>query len=776
MRRRRLTTAKIRPGQPKDRSWGAAKRRPLPDGSCGRGGVPESTDLQFAAYEAAGETDVLHYALDIEISNLNPGSNTCTITGSNTMTIQSKSAGLVEFTFRLRSQFSITASYVNGGTPVTVTTQSSTTRLATLDRAYGMDETFTLTIEYTGGTVSQGFGSITVGTQSGTPVVATLSEPYYSHTWWPVKDGDVAQPGDNSDKATIDLWLTTPNSFAVPANGLLQGVDDLGGGRLRYRWSTNYQTVPYLVSFAATDYNTWIQTYTHPAGTMPVEFYIYPANDTSYRRSQWEKVLNMLPVFAGVYGEYPFIDEKYGIYNFSFGGGMEHQTMTGQGTFSESVTAHELAHQWWGDMITCKTWSDIWLNEGFATYSECIWEERKGGGTNPTAYFNAVQQHKPSSVNGTVYVDPSDMGNLYRIFSGTFSYYKGCWVLHQLRGVVGDTAFFDILADYRSAYAFSAATTDEFAAVASATSGVDLTGFFDQWVYQPGAPAYQYGWQVVNVAGQDYLLASISQTQGGSYPNVFTMPVDLVATIGGSDEAVTVTNDARDEWFVVPTGGSVTALQFDPNEWILRTSASDVGYQPGPPTIVATNPAPGAAVWAGNDSDQIIVTFHTSVNVVPGDFLLVGNTTGSQSFTIASTGDVNPVVLDLASLLAVDTYTLTVGAGVTGADSGLALDGEIADPEDPNALPSGEGVPGGDATIVFAVAIGIVPSDLDGDGDVDVGDFLTFSNCFNGGLNPPTPTCQNPAADEDGDGDVDTDDFLTFSTCFNGSLNPPACL
>lgn len=530
--------------------------------------------------EAMEETDVLHCDLDIEVSSLNPSGNSCTITGSNRMTIQSKSATLTTFTFRLRNQYTITSALINDVTPVSVSTLNTTTRVATLDRAYAMDEVFTLTIAYTGTTFSAGFGSIEVTTQGGTPVVASLSEPYYAYTWWPAKDGDVGVPGDNSDKFTLDFSITAPSNYEVPANGTLVSVDSLGGGRNRYNWSSTNPIATYLVAFAATNYNTWTATYNYPGGSMPVQFFIYPSNDSSGNRLAWEQVLPMLSVFGAAYGPYPFLDEKYGIYNFPFGGGMEHQTMTGQSGFSESLSAHELAHQWWGDAVTCETWSDIWLNEGFATFSECLWAERENGISMP-AYHSCMAGRRPGSVGDSVYVYPSGTASVSRIFSSTYSYRKAAWVLHMLRGMVGDPTFFQILADYRANFEDSTATTDDFAAVASTTYGQDLTYFFDQWVYQIGAPSYRYGWDTAKVEGQDYLLLKIEQVQGGTYPAVFEMPVQVDVIVNGIAERLTVWNDERTQWFALPVDNTATGVTFDPQTWILWTSATPIGYVGG---------------------------------------------------------------------------------------------------------------------------------------------------------------------------------------------------
>jgi len=538
-----------------------------------------------SSFEAMADTDVLHYDLDIEVFNI--GTGNVTITGSNRITIRSLSSALTEFTFRLRDTFAITGAYVNDTTPVTVTTASVTTRIAELDRTYGVDEEFTLTIEYNG-TIMGGYVWV-ASTQTGVPLIASLSAAYGAFTWWPSKDGDYEELGDNSDKATAEFSITVPDNFQVPSNGLLQSIDTLSGGRLRYNWLSNYPAVTYNVSFAVCEYNQWTEYYDHDAGSMPVEFYISEASDNTYNRSIWNLVVNMLPVYADLFGEYPFIDEKYGIYEAPWTGGMEHQTMTGQGGswgFQEWLCAHELAHSWWGNMITCKTWSDIWINEGFATYAEAMWWEFQGANPRPDRLLAVMHDYKPpgAGAGDSVYVYPEDLSE-FRIFSHDYSYHKGAWVLHQLRHIVGDGVFFAMLADFRDAFAYSAASTEDFIDVAENAYGQDLQWFFDQWVYNAGAPAYAYGWETENVGGQDYLRVRIVQTQQPPNPEVFIMPVDLVATIDGVPETLTVWNDARQQWYELPVSGPVTALQFDPDEWILRNDAIEVGYSASSPGV-----------------------------------------------------------------------------------------------------------------------------------------------------------------------------------------------
>ncbi|MCC6676653.1 MAG: hypothetical protein IT436_05870 [Phycisphaerales bacterium] len=707
--------------------------------------------------EAATATDVLHNNVDLEIIP-----STDVITGSNTMTVRSLVAGLTQFTFRLRSNYTITQLLVNGTTPVAHSSVGSYGRLVTLDRAYNAGEEFTLKIVYTGTAVSRGFGSIEFTTQGGQPLVHTLSEAYFAATWWPAKDADFGEAGDNADKATLELAVTAPGTMRTVCNGLLQGVDTLSGGRKKYRWRSDYPTATYLVSFSSTNYNTWTQnyTYTPPGGgtaTMPVEFNIFPGDDSPSNRQGWERCIQMMETFAPWYGLYPFVNEKYGIYQFSFGGGMEHQTNTGQGGFGESLTAHELAHQWWGDNVTCRTWNHIWLNEGFATYSEALWQEKKPGSSGAAALQSAMNNRKPGDTDTTVYVD--DVSDMNRIFYGESTYLKGGWVLHMLRGVMGDAAFFDTLQTYRNAYGGSGATTEDFRDVASSVYGQDLAVFFDQWVYRTGAPAYAYGYQNVTIAGQPYLRLRLRQTQATTHGigGVFAMPVSVKVNYSGGSQTYRILNDARSEHFVIPIPAAATSVTIDPLDYILNTGKTSETYAAGPAKIITAAPGPGSVSPAASSPEQVVIGFSANITASAPNFTVTGPS-GPVPFTLSYDAVNFRATLAFSAALPAGDYTVSAADDITVSGGSTKLDGEIADPASAASLPSGDGLAGGGAMWTFTVEPATCAVDLNGDGVVDFADYLEFLNLYD---------ALDPAVDFNGDGIVDFADYLEFLNLYD---------
>lgn len=673
-------------------------------------------------------TDVQHYDLTIEVV---PSSRT--LIGSCTMTVKVTQPTLNGFRFRLRENFLITGLRLDGR-PISFVRESITTVRAEFDRPYTLNEVFQLQVDYQGVPVSVGWGSIEFTTRpSGAVVVATLSQPWYAYTWWPAKD-------ENTDKATLTFTLITPREMVGVANGVLQEMQDLPNNRRSYRYQHNYPIAPYLVAFAATDYRTWSRSFTYNNQTIPVDFYIYPEEDTPTNRAAWELCIPMLRVFSDLFGVYPFIQERYGIYQFQFGGGMEHQTVSGQGSFGESLTAHELAHQWWGDMVTCATWNDIWLNEGFATYSEALWLEYKNGSSNPAALRTAMLNRRPSSVNGSVY--RYDTSSLNSIFSSNFSYRKGAWVLHSLRWVLGTENFFDLLSRYRQRFAYSHATTADFQAVAEEVWGGSMDWFFQRWVYGVGAPSYNWGWTTTTVNGKTYLLMSIRQTQQSSY-GIYTMPIGVRVTVSGQTRNLRLWNSAQTQYYVIPVSGAVSSLSFDPDEWILKGSSTQESYRPGPPVIVEMNPAPGIAQ---NPVSQIDIYFQTPVQINTSQVQLVGASRGAVNVGFAYDSSAQRVRLTLTQPLKPDAYTVRIASSVTATNSGLSLDGEYLD-----QLPTGDGVPGGEARLPLRVLA--ANGDVNGDGCTDDSDLLSVLFAFG--------ATGGRAEDVNGDNVVDDADLLT---------------
>ena len=709
----------------------------------------------FGLREALTDTDVLSNDVDFEVFPA-----TETISGSNTMRVRSLTNGLVQFTFMLRAQFAATVT-LNGSTPAPATTpvSGSYARTVTLDRPYNAGEEFTVRVAYSGTAVSRGFGSIEFQQQGGFPIITTLSEAYFAATWMPVKDGDFGQPGDNADKATWKIAVTAPDSLNTVCNGVLQGVDTLSGARKRYRWQTDYPMSTYLAHFSTTNYTNWERTYTYPLpgggnGTMPVRFSIYPNSDTPQNRAAWEQTLPMLAVFRSLFGEYPFINERYGIYQFPFGGGMEHQTSTGQGTFNEGVTAHELGHQWWGNNVTCKTWNHIWLNEGFATYSEALWFENKPGSSGLPALHAAMASRRPTGVSGTVYVPATT--DMNRIFSSDYSYRKRAWVLHMLRHAAGDATFFQILRDYRAAFQGSGATTEDFASVVASVTGENYDRFFEQWIYRPGVPSYRFGSENALINGRRYARLRIEQFQDASWgvDGFFQMPIDLRLDRPSGQFRTVLDNTARTQHFLVPLPGSdaFTATFLDDSAWILRQDVTQAAYVPGPPKLVEASPSPGAVILAFDPTTRVDLWFSDNVNASAAAFTVTGPE-GPVPFTFTYTPAQQKASLTFAQALSVGEFTVAIQPTVTA--NALALDGEVANPALASSLPSGNGLAGGAASYRFTImpTVPPCPADRDGDADVDSDDIVIFFGTFEEGT-----------ADFDSDGDTDSDDIIIFFT------------
>lgn len=505
--------------------------------------------------------DVTYYKLDLKLS-VSPNY----LSGSVKMVAKVLNNNLAAVTLDLMK--AMTVDSVLDDTGKLAFSQQPSTLDVTLRRQYQKNEMISTTVFYRGVPGSSGFGSFIFDLNGSSPWVWSLSEPYGARDWWPSKDTQ----GDKAD--SVDIWITCESRFKVGSEGKLVAVVDNGNGTKTHKWQHRYPIATYLVSIAVAEYVESSAWFKYGTDSMIVLNYAVPNSDAQ-AKAALPQIINNLRIYSDLFGLYPFFKEKYGHSQFGWGGGMEHQTMTSIVNFGESLVAHELAHQWFGDMITNQTWPDIWLNEGFATYCVALYYEKKSG---TQAYWSVINGEAVGARNaiGSIYVrDTSTVG---RLFNGNLVYSKGAMVLHMLRRVLGDSVFFSALKQYASdpRFRFGTASTQDFQSVCEAVSGKgvgSLSYFFQEWIYGQRYPFYQYEWGKQQNGTVYTVRVTLAQSTGTDNPTYFQMPVDFRFTGNGLDTIITVLNNARSQSFVFTLPKDPTAFQLDPNNWILKDAS-----------------------------------------------------------------------------------------------------------------------------------------------------------------------------------------------------------
>ncbi|MBP7821311.1 MAG: T9SS type A sorting domain-containing protein [Saprospiraceae bacterium] len=419
-----------------------------------------------------------------------------------------------------------------------------------------------ITIAYSGAPPSGGFGSFIKTTHNSSPIIWTLSEPFGSEDWWPCKNG----LDDKID--SIDVYVTTPPAYRAASNGTLVEETTVGVNKL-YHWKHNYAIAPYLVAIAVTDYMQYTDNVLLSNGTtMPMINYVYPESFTTAQTGT-AKLVQVLQYYDSLFVSYPFATEKYGHAQFGWGGGMEHQTMSFVVNFDWGLLTHELAHQWFGDMVTCGSWEDIWLNEGFATYLEGISRERFPSQVG-TQWYNwklNTLNNIISQPSGSVKVN--DTTSVNRIFNGRLTYNKGAYLLIMLRWKLGDEVFYQAVRNYLNSNKYATAKTPNFKSFLEAASGENLTEFFDDWYYGQGYPKYQLTWQQLTPGTVDL---QVNQTTSDPSVDFFEMPIPVLFRGNGVDSLVRLDNTANAQIFTVNLPFEVTSISFDPDLWIVSSS------------------------------------------------------------------------------------------------------------------------------------------------------------------------------------------------------------
>jgi aminopeptidase N len=423
-----------------------------------------------------------------------------------------------------------------------------------------------LHIKYHGNPVSSGFGSFEIGTHGAakTPVLWTLSEPYGAKGWWPCKQ-------DLNDKVdSIDVIINHPAKYKAASNGLLVSETD-AGDRRRTHWRHKYPIPAYLVAIAVTNYRVLEQNVN--SAPFKIINYLYP-EDFDAASNDLSVTPAIMNFFRERFGEYPYSREKYGHAQFGWGGGMEHSTMSFMGGWSRGLIAHELAHQWFGNKVTCGSWQDIWLNEGFATYLDGLVVEHLSGDTAFRNWRNNLVRVITSKASGSVFV--SDTTSVSRIFDSRLSYRKGAMVLHMLRYKLGDEVFFAALRNYLQdpELSYSYARTPDLIRHLEQSSGENLGEFFQDWIYGQGHPSYTLIWDQTN---KGIVNLQVSQSQSDDSVDFFEMPLPVrVYGENGEVENLRLELSEDRQNFSAALPFKVSSVEIDPDHHLISTENQSV--------------------------------------------------------------------------------------------------------------------------------------------------------------------------------------------------------
>jgi aminopeptidase N len=452
-------------------------------------------------------------------------------------------------------------------------------------------------VTYSGTPSSGGFGYFQFGTRSGDLYAWSLSEPYGARNWWPCKD----HPSDKAD--SVRVTVTVPSLYRVGSQGSLVG-ETVNGGMTTYDWVSHYPISSYLVSVAIGQYVRYLGTYTRsPARatefgplSMPLDHLVYDDGSTALPFG-WSNVADVIDVFEDWFGPYPFASEKYGHSETTFGGGMEHQTMTSLGGNTVGLVAHELGHQWYGDEISPRAWPHLWLNEGFATYSEILYyQERAATYPGTAAGLLASRYNTAQGAVGTLVLE--DTTSVSNMFDFSRVYAKGAVVLNMLRFVVNDDAVFKtIMRGYAAdpAVQYGVATTADFERVAETVSGLDLTTFFSQWATTgTGYPFYRSFdyWQPSGGGYDVWVTLEQFQTLPWSNVNVFETPIEIAVMTTGGEQRFRVDNNQREQVFHFAVAAQPLYVEIDPDHWILRSDILTGVAEKTPSLLAITALAP----------------------------------------------------------------------------------------------------------------------------------------------------------------------------------------
>lgn len=447
----------------------------------------------------------------------------------------------------------------------------------TLDREYGPDDELVVAIDYMLLKPERGVHFVTPDEHEPDQarIVWTQSEPEDARHWFPCCDSP-------AERCTSEMLATVPDGYFVLSNGVLNATRENEDGTKTWHWLQKQEHAPYLISVVAGEFVPYEQEW----DGIPIVSYVPPSRLADAERS-FGKTAEMVQHFSELIGvRYPW--PKYTqICCDEYGGGMEHTSATTLtlGTLhderahldfsSDWLVAHELAHQWWGDLLTCKDWAELWLNESFATFAETIWAEHDQGWDEAVwrryrqgeSYFDEDKNHHRRPIVSYRYEQPWNMFDRH-------SYPKGGRVLHMLRFVLGDDLFWKAIGHYTAKHSYDTVETADLRVAIEEATGQGLNWFFDEWLYRGGHPEYDvsYEWD----DAEKLVRIKVRQTQKvNDLTPLFRMPIEIGLVTPSQTVTRRVTVAKAEETFSFALDERPLRVLFDPNDWVLKKLTFD---------------------------------------------------------------------------------------------------------------------------------------------------------------------------------------------------------
>lgn len=504
--------------------------------------------------------DVGFYFLDLEMDN-----TSTYVSGSTTIYLNLNENYNGQLVFDLKNNITHEQVLVNGVTASAIRNEDLIVIPYTHTTDFNENYQVSVQIDYHGTPQAGMFNSNVTYILQDYPYTYSLTEPYEAKYWFPCKQVLT----DKADSSWV--FLTIPDNLKAGSNGILTAEVPLGNNKKRVEWKSSYPIDYYLISVAVGDYSelSYYAKLNEYNDSVFVQHY-YPNSTVYYYQYQWNmhRIDTMLTTLSHLWGIYPFHEEKYGHCIVDLGGGMEHQTMTTLGNFDFRLVVHELGHSWFGNYVTCATWQDIWVNEGFASYAEYLGEEFIQPDGYEDGWLEETQNTAKNAVNGSVYVPFEELEDVNRIFNYALSYRKGACLVHMLRYLTdNDEMFFASLRTFLNTYAHSTATGDNVKEVIEAETGLSLESFFNNWYYGEGYPIYNIEWYQTD----NQLHIINTQTTTDFNTPFFEIPIEYELIYeNGDKDTIRLEQTQNIQEYTIEVENLVDSITVDPDNWVLK--------------------------------------------------------------------------------------------------------------------------------------------------------------------------------------------------------------